>query len=94
MHFFQQSIIIDHVDDINENVNIVHKINNNDFTRRLFKNFNKFALYNKYKINNINVFYDMSTLTLFIIVCFVFTIKLILLSCMKLFVQATIHIEI
>jgi hypothetical protein len=36
----------------------------------------------------------MSTLTLFIIVCLVFTIKLILLSCMKLFIQAMIHVEI
>jgi predicted membrane protein len=36
----------------------------------------------------------MSTLTLFIIVYFVFTIRLILLFCIKLFVQTIIHFEI
>jgi hypothetical protein len=36
----------------------------------------------------------MSTLTLIIIVCFVFMIRLILLFCMKLFIQTMIHIEI
>ncbi len=36
----------------------------------------------------------MSTLTLFMIVCLAFTIKLIFLSCMKLLVSAMIHVEI
>jgi hypothetical protein len=39
VHFFQQSTIFDRVDVVNENVNVIHEINDNHFTRRLFKKF-------------------------------------------------------
>ncbi len=39
VHFLQQSTIINRVNVVNENVNIVHEIDDNHFTRRLFKNF-------------------------------------------------------
>jgi hypothetical protein len=58
------------------------------------KSFSKFALENKYNIDDIDDFCDMSTLTLFMIVCLAFTIRLIFLSCMKLLVQTTIYVEI
>ncbi len=39
VHFLQQSTIVDRVDVVNKNVNVVHEINNNHFTRRLLKKF-------------------------------------------------------
>jgi hypothetical protein len=39
VHFFQQFTIADRVDVVNENVNIVHEIDDDHFTRRLLKKF-------------------------------------------------------
>ncbi len=39
VHFLQQFTIVNRVDVVNENVNVVHEINDNHFTRRLFKKF-------------------------------------------------------
>jgi hypothetical protein len=44
MHFFQQSTIVDRVDVINENVNVVHEIDDNHFTRRLLKKFQQIRI--------------------------------------------------
>jgi hypothetical protein len=39
VHFLQQSTITDRVDVVNENVNVVHEVDDNRFTRRLLKKF-------------------------------------------------------
>jgi hypothetical protein len=39
VHFLQQFTIVDRVDVVNENVNVVHEIDDNHFTRRLLKKF-------------------------------------------------------
>ncbi len=86
MYFLKQLKIADCVDVVNENVDVVHEINNNHFRRRLLEKFQQIRVIKKYKIDNIDDFCNMSTLTLFIIIYFVFTIRLIFLFCMKLFV--------
>jgi hypothetical protein len=43
-HFFQQSTIVDRVDVVNENVNVVHEIDENHFTRQLFKKFQQIRI--------------------------------------------------
>ncbi len=39
VHFFQQLTIADRVDVVNENVDVIHKVDDNHFTRRLLKKF-------------------------------------------------------
>ncbi len=44
VHFLQQSIIVDRVNVVNENVDVIHKIDDNHFTRRLLKKFEKIRI--------------------------------------------------
>ncbi len=44
VHFFQRSTIVDYVDVVNENVDVVRKINDNHFTRRLLKKFQQIRI--------------------------------------------------
>ncbi len=44
MHFFQQSTIVDRVDVVNENINVVYKIDDNHFTRWLLKKFQQIRI--------------------------------------------------
>jgi hypothetical protein len=44
VHFLQQSTIVDRVDVVNENVNIVHEIDDNHFKRRLLKKFQQIRI--------------------------------------------------
>jgi hypothetical protein len=39
VHFLQQFTIVDRVDVVNKNVNVVHEIDDDHFTRRLLKKF-------------------------------------------------------
>jgi hypothetical protein len=44
VHFLQQSTIADRVDVVNENVNVVHEVDDNHFTRRLLKKFQQIRI--------------------------------------------------
>jgi hypothetical protein len=44
LHFLQQSTIVDRVDVVNENVNVVHEIDDNHFTQRLLKKFQQIRI--------------------------------------------------
>jgi hypothetical protein len=44
VHFLQQSTIADRADVVDENVNVVHEIDDNHFTRRLLKKFQQIRI--------------------------------------------------
>jgi hypothetical protein len=44
VHFLQQSTIADRVNVVNENFDVIHKIDDNHFTRRLLKKFQQIRI--------------------------------------------------